>query len=47
MITKFTSVVINLFIIGNLKKKGLNKTLRYGDFLLNKFIPIFTTIKMQ
>jgi hypothetical protein len=37
MITKFTSFVIILFIIGYFKKKCLNNTLRYDDFLLNKF----------
>lgn len=41
MITKFISVVINLFIIAYLKKKCLNKILRYGDFLLNKFYSCF------
>jgi hypothetical protein len=41
MITKFTSAVINLFIIGFLKMKCLNKSLRYGDFLLNKFCSYF------
>jgi len=41
MITKFTSVVINLIIIGYSKKKCLNKTLRYGDFLLNMFYSHF------